>query len=377
MAHIANLAVQALLHELKVHELRINISLDDDEAATMQHEELSCVTNLRHLVDQIHSSPQRLEHFRSLCRGPGDAPTKELILDTPTRWNSTHAMIERACELRDPLTWMAGSNRDLVELSDDEWTLLTVVAHILKVFVAVQSLCADSHPTINGVVTIYSYLLRKLEGLLGLRDDPDGGQDNAAIINQCDSATKEVLMKAIRAAYDKIRAYHEKVRADMYPISTILDPRVNLGYYQRRNPEMAADAKRVFQRAMEAYEPTAPPSEQSIPADFLLFQDKQEEDLRDMQGGLEAYFLSTAPRSTDVLGWWKEHSDRHPRLVRMARDYLAIPATSAPAERVFSRAGDLITDRRGSLSDATIQACMFLNYCGLSMCATDPDSLGS
>src|SRR5262245_13593149 len=52
-------------------------------------------------------------HYRS-------TPRKEVILDTPTRWNSTHAMIERASELRVPLSELAKTIPDLPELSDED-----------------------------------------------------------------------------------------------------------------------------------------------------------------------------------------------------------------------------------------------------------------
>jgi hypothetical protein len=37
----------------------------------------------------------------------------------------------------------------------------------------------------------------------------------------------------------------------------------------------------------------------------------------------------------DALAWWKQHADDYPCLARIARDYLAIPATSDPSERAF------------------------------------------
>ena len=44
----------------------------------------------------------------------------------------------------------------------------------------------------------------------------------------------------------------------------------------------------------------------------------------------------------------------------MARDYLAIPATGAPVERVFSGGADLVRPKRGSLSEDSVRACMCL-----------------
>ena len=44
----------------------------------------------------------------------------------------------------------------------------------------------------------------------------------------------------------------------------------------------------------------------------------------------------------------------------MAKDYLAIPATSAPVERVFSGGTDLVIQKRCSLKGETIHEIMYL-----------------
>jgi hypothetical protein len=77
---------------------------------------------------------------------------------------------------------------------------------------------------------------------------------------------------------------------------------------------------------------------------------------------LERYLgAPTVDSDVDILDWWKQNSVAYPCLARIARDYLAIPATSVPAERVFSGGADLITKKRGSLGEETIQACMCLD----------------
>lgn len=46
----------------------------------------------------------------------------------------------------------------------------------------------------------------------------------------------------------------------------------------------------------------------------------------------------------------------------MAKDYLAIPATSVAAERIFSSASDLITQDRACLAANIIRAVMRLKH---------------
>ncbi len=63
----------------------------------------------------------------------------------------------------------------------------------------------------------------------------------------------------------------------------------------------------------------------------------------------------------DILKWWRAHKDIYPNLSKMARDYLAIPGTSAASERLFSIGRTLITDTRNSLHEDTIEAHECLN----------------
>jgi hypothetical protein len=74
-------------------------------------------------------------------------------------------------------------------------------------------------------------------------------------------------------------------------------------------------------------------------------------------------YLNEKPRISleeDPLLWWKANQSQLPVLSRMARIFLAIPATSTPSERVFSEAGNLITEKRARLSGDSIQAGMCL-----------------
>jgi hypothetical protein len=83
---------------------------------------------------------------------------------------------------------------------------------------------------------------------------------------------------------------------------------------------------------------------------------------------LHKYLVSSpADIEVNVLQWWKMHGVAHPRLAEVARDYLAIPATGAPVERVFSGGTDMVLPKHGRLAADTIRACLCLrNWLGFT-----------
>jgi len=66
---------------------------------------------------------------------------------------------------------------------------------------------------------------------------------------------------------------------------------------------------------------------------------------------LQAYMqVQQMPNDADPV--WQQHQQEFPDLAQMARQYLAVPATSP--ERFFSRVGLVQTDLRGRLLDSTM-----------------------
>ena len=62
--------------------------------------------------------------------------------------------------------------------------------------------------------------------------------------------------------------------------------------------------------------------------------------------------------------WWELHEKRYKRLSRLARVYLCVPATSVPAERVFSTAGLVLNRLRSRLTPEHVDMLLFLNKNG-------------
>ncbi len=63
---------------------------------------------------------------------------------------------------------------------------------------------------------------------------------------------------------------------------------------------------------------------------------------------------------SNPLVWWKKYAT-FPYLAQVVRRYLAIPATSAPVERLFSVVGQVVTATRNRLHPETVTLLVFLH----------------
>ena len=60
-----------------------------------------------------------------------------------------------------------------------------------------------------------------------------------------------------------------------------------------------------------------------------------------------------------MLHWWKVNAATFPVLAKLAR-ILALPASSAPSERVFSKVQEVVDKRRNRMEAATSEKLIFL-----------------
>ena len=73
------------------------------------------------------------------------------------------------------------------------------------------------------------------------------------------------------------------------------------------------------------------------------------------------YFTEdVAPDGEDPLTWWRRNRARFPLMASLARQYLCVPATSVPAEHVFSVCGLVVNKLRCRLFPENVDALVFL-----------------
>ena len=105
-----------------------------------------------------------------------------------------------------------------------------------------------------------------------------------------------------------------------------------------------------------------PAKKQKRTALDILLGDDDSEDTSSSDTELEEFMLEKPlPHNSDVMAWWRVNECRFPKLAKLAKVYLGIPATSASYERIFSKAGFITAKQRNCLKAKNVEVIIFLN----------------
>jgi len=147
-----------------------------------------------------------------------------------------------------------------------------------------------------------------------------------------------------------------------YIIAAILDPRFKLSWCESVDESKyklillseVAKFSPVHQDTKEASDTSStdehvPPKKKKKESELFSFIESRSVPKRTSEQETEI-FLHEGQMDEMPLDYWARKSSEFPILSQVARKYLAIPATSARIERVFSTAGKILrTDRSRSL----------------------------
>ena len=109
------------------------------------------IENIRESVKYLKLSPSRLYKFNEIVKSLKLSTSKRLILDVPTRWNSTYAMLE--CALENKSIFSRYKERDYNYkwlLFDEDWKRVAEVSKFLEVINDVTKVFSRrKYPTSN------------------------------------------------------------------------------------------------------------------------------------------------------------------------------------------------------------------------------------
>lgn len=320
----------------------------------------TCVTNLtgraRKLVGHYKHSNLACKTLERIQEQLG-CPKHRLIQDEPTRWNTTYYMLERLLEQRMAVT---AANVELnvpVELQSSHWTLAEKVVQILKIFEEATVAASSDHASASIVIPIVNSIIRSLE-----TEDNDSGV----------SQMKRQMLVSLHARFADIESNK------LYVMATILDPR-----FKQRVFSTASSAALAKQMLISEYEAlslsvvtdtssTQPTKRSRVDkAESVLWQycdeiientSSESSASQSIDMILDNYLKEpNEPRHSSSLIYWKKYHTACPILSSLALKYLSSPSSTVASERLFSQAGNILTESRNRLSPDRLDMLLFLN----------------
>ncbi|CAI5484496.1 unnamed protein product [Closterium sp. Yama58-4] len=201
LAHVINLAVKAALAVAAIRKL---------------------LKIVREMASWVGFSPQRSGKFLGLQRtlnaqaNPAKPkPALKLVQDSPTRWGSTHDMVERAGVLQEPINGLSATDKKKVEslrLTDADWDTLHAVKALLSPFARVSKAAEGAaYPTVSMVLPYHNGLIDALEARLA-------------------KGPSAALKPMIEAALGVLKKYAYMSSNELW-IATFLDPSMKAAWF--------------------------------------------------------------------------------------------------------------------------------------------------
>ena len=291
-----------------------------------------------------------------------------LVQDVATRWNSTYDMLERFVKLRSAVSTVLDDpkwDQVKVKLYNSEWELMGKVVKVLKVFKEATEMLSSSQACISQIIPLVKVLKESLKR----------GKDDHGV-----RSLKLQLIKSLERRFDS------KEFDDKYAIATLLDPRYKANFFDGKQARQSAistlidELKSIVEETPSQDLSSIPTSstseeqEESYTIESIMkkvIADNQEQDDYVSQDHYKENetitdFLSSPVESSRCLEFWEEFekgvggNNVKLALVQLAKKYLTPPPTSTDVERLFSVAGNILTEERNRLLPENVDRLLFL-----------------
>lgn len=331
------------------------LNLVSERALENLSDVLALIHKIKSVVTYFKHSVAASDDLKKLCN-------YKLKQSVPTRWNSIYYMIERfilcSNHIASVLINMRGGP---TMLTADEIDLAKEMLSVLRPMkVATKELCGQKYATGSKVIPLINCLIKKTESI---------------------NVSNQISLKLKQAILDNLcKRFGRMEEIIMLSVATILDPRfktINLN-----NPKSSAKAIRLIKNKIteiknssddtnssschgssddgdrhdnlwsvhtelvtkKAASKTSEQSEERIPTDLK-------------------HYLSqpTLNLGEDILKYWDQNGSMYPHLKKIVHPYLSVVATSIPSERLFSKAGNIMTEKRNRLKGKKLEQLLFLN----------------
>ncbi|XP_028804297.1 zinc finger BED domain-containing protein RICESLEEPER 2-like [Neltuma alba] len=330
------------------------------------------IHNVRESVKYINYNDSRLKAFCDVVEQKR-LKERKLILDCPTRWNSTYRMLSIALKFK--VVFPDYKEREPhynYAPSEEDWNKVEKICKLLEVFnLATHIISGSEYPTAN----LYLPEVWRVKQVI----------DNA--IEDGDFFIRE-MAASMKEKFDKYWGECNMLMA----IASVLDPRCKLyvvnycfpliykpDYVASENIDKVVSALRsMYDEYVSMYKgdtmgnnevdnagnnSSADASGSSIVTGFdqIMSIVREKQAVPPMKSELEAYLEDGVyipdgnSNSFSALEWWKNNSMKYKILSKMAADILAIPISTVASESTFSAGGRVIDEYRSKLNEESIE----------------------
>ena len=403
ITHIINIVVNDILKEYLLQstsEAELSTYTTTITASeSLQPKKL--ITKIRRLVTLIKYTTENrklflegIEKYKKEGVISTKINNKTIPLDNTTRWNSTYHMIKLFLDLKPAITYTSGisTNKEFKNntLTETEWATLIELKAIFEIFVKPTiKLQGEIYTTLNKSLLFIYQIFNKLEKQREIFESKKRYEPSNVDYNN--------IIQAINNGIKKLTKYYPRSltpntlqKYKPYLFSIILDPRFKLRHFKEEGllyfyDSIHRDIITLFKNEyfkvkaeIKGKSTTITPNlsfdelaiiNTSTTTINTITENETSEDSED-----EFYIK---PNTTDEeyilyfrepieiqeihpLTYWKNNAYKFPILSVLARRFLAIPATSASVERLFSIAGNILTKSRNRLYPTTAKQLILL-----------------
>ncbi|XP_027343148.1 zinc finger BED domain-containing protein RICESLEEPER 2-like [Abrus precatorius] len=329
------------------------------------------IHNIRESVKYINYNDSRLKVFCDIVEQK-HLKEKKLILDCPTRWNSTFKMLSTALKFKIVFpTYKEKEPHYTYEPSQEDWEKVEKVCQLLKVFnLATHVISGSDYPTANlylpevwrvdKAAEDEDYFMREMVAVMKVKFDKYWGECNLlmAIASVLDPRCNfYVVNYCFSLIYKPEYVAKENVDMVMTSLEMLYEE-----YFELSKKEASASISGEVDNSGNNSSFNVPSSGLFTGFEQIMSIVREKQAIPPMKSELEVYLEEglcipdSNSNSFSALEWWKNNSLKYKILSEMAADILTIPISIVALESTFSARGRVIDEFHSRLNEESIAA---------------------
>lgn len=284
---------------------------------------------------------------------------QKLKQDCPIRWNSTYEMLKRLKNNRIPLVSCVASINIKSKLEERDWTVIEQATSVLELVNAVTiEIIGEKIVTLSTMGVLIRSLLKKISEKM----------ENESMCKEVSKLCKEI----VRGIKEKFECMFD---SEIINSAIILDPRFKkegfLGDVARYESCYDNLVSKLIPLQSEANDSDEGSQQETFENDDVweVFKFQEQTPVNNFNPRISAVseldrYLSDKKIKIkdDPLHWWHTRGEVYPTLHKFVKQYLSIPASSVPCERIFSKAGQILTEKRSRITSQKLKEMMFIQH---------------